>query len=155
MAAGAFSVSCYGNSGNLGAYSINVFPIIDANGDYEGNGGYCGNDELPWQVIRGRDIQQVSLRREKRNIQEYSGNAIELLESTKVVTYANKTDKNNEQRIGFIADDTPVELTGTKHNAMQIGNCIGVLIKAVQELAEKNNKLKNEIEKIKEGLNNG
>ena len=51
-----------------------------------------------------------------------------------MVNYRYKTETGEYLHTGFIADDTPDPLTGADHNSMSLGDNIGMLIKAVQEL---------------------
>ena len=48
----------------------------------------------------------------------------------------------DNKHIGFIAEDTPSELSTLNKNVMDTNSTIGVLIKAVQELSEEIKKLK-------------
>jgi len=50
------------------------------------------------------------------------------------VIFNYKDDKEKVPHIGFIAEDTPVELSTPKKNAMDVPSTVGVLIKAVQQL---------------------
>ena len=54
-----------------------------------------------------------------------------------------KNDPEKTHHIGFIADDTDESIAGENHDRMDVTNCIGVLIKAIQELNEKIIKLEN------------
>ena len=45
-----------------------------------------------------------------------------------------KDDKDNRPHIGFIAEDTPSDLSTPKKNTMDVPSTVGVLIKAVQQL---------------------
>ena len=56
-----------------------------------------------------------------------------------------KKDRAQKQRIGLIAEDSPDLVTSKKHDAMDAGNVLGVLIKAVQELNKKVELLEKEI----------
>ena len=84
---------------------------------------------------------QFSARKFKDNIRPFDKDALDLLKGTDIVFYNYKNDDKEEQKIGFIADDTPSELSGKNHDSMVHDNCIAVLIKAVQELSEKVEKL--------------
>lgn len=53
-----------------------------------------------------------------------------------------KGDGEKDYRIGFIADDTDARVAGKNHYIMDLQNCIGVLIKAVQELSQEVEELK-------------
>jgi hypothetical protein len=54
--------------------------------------------------------------------------------------YKHDLDVNH---IGFIAENTPEELSTSKRNTMDVPSVVGVLIKAVQELSDKIEELKN------------
>ena len=76
----------------------------------------------------------ASSRSYKKNIHELSSNdAMQALRGLKSVKYQYKQDEDNEQKLGFIAEDVP-ELVATKDrktlDPMQI---VAVLTKAVQE----------------------
>lgn len=80
-------------------------------------------------------VNQTSSRAFKTNINPFVKNALDILSSVNIVDF---NYKNSETpHIGFIAEDTPCELSTTQKNTMDIGSCVGVLIKAVQELSVK------------------
>jgi hypothetical protein len=62
--------------------------------------------------------------------------ALDLLSGVNVVKFNYLTDLENKH-IGFIAEDTPEELSTSKRNAMDTNSTVGILIKAVQELTER------------------
>lgn len=78
----------------------------------------------------------TSAREKKENISDAVLNACKLLNSVNVVNFNFKDDKNKVPKIGFIADDTDSLLSTPDHDQMDITNCIGILIKAVQELSK-------------------
>lgn len=41
------------------------------------------------------------------------------------------------EHIGFIAEDTPEELSTPDHNVMDITNTVGVVLKAIQEIDDR------------------
>lgn len=76
----------------------------------------------------------------KTNIKPYEGNALELLKKVNIQSfnYINNIGEDSSiNHIGFIAEDTPEELATQYHDRMDYINCIGLLIKAIQELSEK------------------
>ncbi len=77
----------------------------------------------------------ISSRKKKKNIEDYENNAIEIIESLKIVKFNYKSDKNNNEHIGIIAEDSPKELLGPKGKTVSLADSIGVLFKAVQELS--------------------
>jgi hypothetical protein len=76
---------------------------------------------------------QNSSRTLKTNIQPFETSAINLLDNVNVVEFNYINDLENKH-IGFIAEDTPIELSTTRQNVMDTNSSVGVLIKAVQEL---------------------
>lgn len=62
---------------------------------------------------------------------------MEILGDVDVVEFSYKNDPEKTHHIGFIADDTDESIAGENHDRMDVTNCIGVLIKAVQELSER------------------
>jgi hypothetical protein len=78
-----------------------------------------------------------STRAIKQDIRPNSMDLREVLDQVSVVNYRYKAEvKENPDapyHIGFIADDTPELLSGTKHDGMQMNDCIGLLLAVVQE----------------------
>lgn len=83
-----------------------------------------------------------SLRKLKDDIKKMDFSALDIINDTEIVTFVFKSDKTKEPRIGFIADDSSSWISTREHNSMDIYNCIGVLMKAVQELSEEVERLK-------------
>lgn len=129
-----------------GVEMMGCYPVKDAATDPQG--GYdCGRSDRQWNTGYFLDVitngTSITSAREKKNVMgDYIGSALSLLNKTKIVEFSYKVDKTNTPHIGFIADDTPVELSGIKQDSMVVGDCIGVLIKAVQELSAEINRLK-------------
>ena len=76
---------------------------------------------------------QVSSRELKTNINPFTKSALDIIRDVAVVSFNYKTDIINKH-IGFIAEDTPEELSTRNKNVMDTNNTIGLLLKAVQEL---------------------
>ena len=73
----------------------------------------------------------------KENIHQFSQSALDLIKDLQIVDFNYKDDQEKNYKVGFIADDTN-EIFATKHHdRMDMYNCIGVLLKAVQELNKK------------------
>jgi hypothetical protein len=85
-------------------------------------------------AINGSSFNATSLRVKKTDIEAYEARALDLVDKVQVVSFKFKEDENKVKHIGFIADDTPTELSGPNKDSMSINDCIGVLLKAVQEL---------------------
>lgn len=95
------------------------------------------------------NVVESSRRDLKTNIEPFTDDAVSILKTVDVSKYNLKCDMDLPQDeivdyIGFIADDTDSRLAGKKHDKFNHINCIGVLIKAVQELSA-------EIENLKGG----
>ena len=85
-----------------------------------------------------------SSRKIKENIHTYIDSALDIINSVKIVNFnylPNTEYDPNIKHIGFIAENTPEELSTQYHDRMDYTNCIGLLIKSVQELTEKVNNL--------------
>lgn len=85
-----------------------------------------------------------SSRKIKENIHTYVDSALDIINSVKIVNFnylPNTEYDPNIKHIGFIAEDTSEELSTQYHDRMDYINCIGLLIKSVQELSEKVNNL--------------
>lgn len=88
----------------------------------------------------------TSARAKKKNIVETTHHAIDEINKIKIVDFNFKTDINNENpKVGFIADDTDAIFSTKNHDSMDIYNCVGMLLKAVQELSAENEELKKKL----------
>jgi hypothetical protein len=94
--------------------------------------------------INAQSFFQNSSRTLKTNIIPFEKSAISLLDSINVVEFNYLNDLTNKH-IGFIAEDTPVELSTLNQNVMDTNSTVGVLIKAVQELTQKVNELESKL----------
>jgi hypothetical protein len=79
---------------------------------------------------------QASSRTLKTNISPFTRSALDIIREVSVVSFNYKTDVINKH-IGFIAEDTPEELSTRSKNVMDSNNTIGVLLKAIQELEDR------------------
>lgn len=70
-------------------------------------------------------------------------NAVDLINNVEVVDFTFKDDPDKNVKTGFIAEMTDPLLSSKDQNKMDIYNCIGVLIKAVQELDARVKELEN------------
>lgn len=82
----------------------------------------------------------------KENIHIFNQNALDIIKETKIVDFNYKDDPEKNYKVGFIADNTNEILSTKNHDQMDMYNCIGILIKAVQEIDK-------ELINIKEVLN--
>lgn len=84
--------------------------------------------------INATSFNATSKREAKENIVGFDESAISILSNVDIVKFNYKVDKEKELKIGFIADDTHEYLASKDHDKMDMGNTIGILIKAIQEL---------------------
>ena len=103
-------------------------------------------------VLTTQEIYRGSSRTIKHDIELYMGNAIEILNKTKIYTYRMNTD--NSFGIGFIAEDTNKWLSGEEQKRHNFGNHLGLLTKAIQEENQQIIILKQEINNLKNQLEN-
>jgi hypothetical protein len=83
----------------------------------------------------GTSTQEV-----KKNIELFTKSALEIIKQTDIVSFKYDLDDfemSEIPHIGFIADDTPQELSGENQDMMEINSTIAICIKAIQELDEK------------------
>lgn len=83
-------------------------------------------------------------RKMKKDILFYEGSALEVLEKTKIVSFRYIDDPDQILHYGFIAEDTDSALATEFHDRMDYTNCIGLLIRAVQELKQEVDRLKSD-----------
>lgn len=86
-----------------------------------------------------------SSRKYKKNIESTKVDALKVVESTEVVDFVYKDDENEFPRIGFIAEDTDPIMSTVNRDKMDTTNCIGVLLRAVQQLSAKIRELEYEL----------
>lgn len=98
------------------------------------------------KTVTANSFNATSSIKAKHDVEKFDKSAIDLLNSVNVVNFKYNNDEKEFTRTGFIAEDTSEVLATPEHNTMDIGSCIGVLIKAVQELSEENKKLRELLE---------
>jgi hypothetical protein len=79
----------------------------------------------------------ASARIYKENIVPFTNNGLDLINTIDVMAFNYKADPYKLQRIGFIADDTNSVFAGPNNDYFDIGNTVGILLKAVQEMSDK------------------
>ena len=75
----------------------------------------------------------------KKNIQPYSPSAVKIINDVNIVSF-NYIDYDHT-KVGFIAEDTPVELATEKQDSLDTMNSLGLILKALQELNSRIDKL--------------
>jgi len=92
-------------------------------------------------VLRAVGFEIVSARAKKEEISDFEKSGLNIINETKVVSFRYKEGDDRETKVGFIADDTNPILSGEKQDHMVVISCIGTLMKAVQELSQRLDKL--------------
>lgn len=77
-----------------------------------------------------------SSREVKTNIKPSDKDALDIVKNTEVVDF-NYKDDLTRQKVGFISEDTDSILCDPDHKSIDTVNCIGILMKAVQQLDQK------------------
>ena len=88
-------------------------------------------------TVHASGFYQDSLRKLKKDIANYEGSAIDIINKINVVTFKYKDDPTEATHIGIIADDSPKEITGENHDTFDVPSAVGLLIKAVQEITKR------------------
>lgn len=118
-------------------------PII-ANFIFGGNSGTA--------TLKAAAYNTGSLRELKENIEQADINALDIINNTLITKFNFKADETKEIRIGYIADDTHELLSGPNHDKMDLNNCVGVMMKAIQELSAENQELRSSLNKLMKNL---
>jgi hypothetical protein len=87
------------------------------------------------------EINLSSSRSVKENIEPFEDSALDIIKDIDIVSFNYKKDEAQVPQVGFIAEDTPKILSGEQQNNMKLNTTIGVLLKAIQELNEKIDRL--------------
>lgn len=102
------------------------------------------NKAWSWTISGNTHAQHSSCSIEvKKEIKPFERSALDILNSTKVISFKYIDDPDQIVHYGFIAEETPTELATEFHDRMDYTNCIGILIKAVQELSSRVDYLEN------------
>ena len=86
-------------------------------------------------TLTATDITITSSRKAKENIQSTHVKGTDIIDSINVVDFTYINDPDKVPHVGFIAEDTDSLLSAPGRNKMDYTNCIGILLKAVQELS--------------------
>ena len=98
--------------------------------------------------VLGYDFNAVSSRKLKENIRPTIISALDIIDKVNVVDFNYISDDEKKPHIGFIAEDTDPLLSTPHMNGMDYTNCIGTLLKAVQEITKGMEKLEKRIDKL-------
>lgn len=86
-----------------------------------------------------------SSRKVKENIEPTKVKGEDMINSVSVVDFNYIDDETHAPKVGFIAEDTDPLFSTKERKAMDSANCIGILMKAVQELSAKIKELESKI----------
>jgi hypothetical protein len=100
-------------------------------------------------TVSATSFTATSSRKLKENISPALISALDLIEAVDVVNFNYINDDEKTPHVGFIAEDTDSLLSTPHQNKMDYTNCIGVLLKAVQEITKGMSELKQEIDSLK------
>ena len=149
---------------NLAYFQISVGSVgWDTRVLFSNNGAIGNDDNFEWDhinhflsigagnivltaagAVTAVSFNSTSSRKLKKNIKPFKKNALAIINSVNVKEFNFKKDKEKAYRVGFIADDTDPILAGKNRDKFDLNNTIGVLLRAVQELSTKVEKLEKE-----------
>lgn len=113
------------------------------------SGGTCtGNIYAPGFYVS-------SSRKVKENINPTKVSGEDMINSVSVVDFNYIDDESKSPKVGFIAEDTDPLFSTRERKAMDSANCIGILMKAVQELSTKVKNLTSELETLTSKVEGG
>ena len=96
-----------------------------------------------------------SSRKVKENIEPTKVSGEDMINSVSVVDFNYIDDESKSPKVGFIAEDTDPLFSTRERRAMDSANCIGILMKAVQELSTKVKNLTSELETLTSKVEGG
>ena len=94
------------------------------------------------KTLIAETVSSRSSRKLKKDIELYEKSAFDTIDKIDIVSYHFIADETQTDRVGFIAEDSPELVSGKDRDHMEMNNCIGLLLKAVQELKEENQELR-------------
>ena len=136
-----------GDKGDTGTGFTSISPaannaLVISNGT--ANSAFTNpNIYVDGNTIKAGGFFQVSARATKTDISVFDSSALDIIRKTQIVNFAYKSDPG-VRHIGFIAEDTPVELSSVNQNVMDTNSSLAVALKAIQELEARIKVLENE-----------
>jgi hypothetical protein len=118
---------------------------ISGTGTVGGNLTVGGNEVVTGSVT-ATGFNQSSLRALKMNIKTCELNATRIIDSLKIREFEYKKEPGRKV-VGIIADDESSIISGEKHDHLDMMNAVGLLLKSVQELNARVEKLEQQINK--------
>lgn len=111
-----------------------------------------GNTYISGRGIRTPSVTQTSIEKDKKNF-ETLDNGLEIIKNTDIYKYNLKSQKDTDKKhIGFVIGDNynySQEITSQDNDGVDTYSMISVAYKAIQELAQQNEQLQNEIKELK------
>ena len=99
---------------------------------------YPGVWQSPNGGIGSPNFFPTSSKDVKTNIQPYTNSGLDIVNATEIVRFKFDIDGlEDDAKVGFIAEDAPIELTGPDRDKMIIPTTAGIIMKALQELDTK------------------
>lgn len=161
------SIICNSNNNNISIGSTLGYGMLAINSDGVSTVGIVGKSSDPNIFIQTNigtvfkadrngiitsKVTQTSLEKSKKNFEKLK-NGLETVKSTEIYKYHLKLQDNTEKKeIGFVIGDNykySHEITSVNNEGKEVGvniySMISVAYKAIQELAEKNEKLEERI----------
>ena len=97
--------------------------------------------------VKAASFQTVSTVKAKQNIQPFSRSALDIVKNTGIYEYELINDPSR-RRAGFLAEYTDALMSGPNQNEMDLGTTVGIALKAIQELAADNDRLRKQIRRM-------
>lgn len=142
----------YGSSDNavyIGAGSTSLVSVSDNNGttDITGSG------------IRTPVLTQTSLESKKKNFEKMQDNALEIIKGIDIYRYNLKVEKDTDKKhLGFVIGDSynySKEVTSIDNTGVDTYSFVSLCCKAIQEQQKQIEELKQRIENLEKGEENG
>ena len=144
---GQFTVTPDGGSATgvkihgLGTAAYKNSETFQAAGSYVVTNPTSGATQAIAGPLQATSFEATSARKYKENIYPTHFSGLGVLSNVDIVDFNYKSDINKNPKVGLIADDCPAILATPERDAMDMMNCIGILMKSVQELNDKVDKL--------------
>lgn len=99
--------------------------------------GVChlGASGKAWSEVTAYNFNTLSAKEYKEDIKPYEENATEKINDIDIVSY--KYKGKEDERVGFIADDTDEIFASKGHDKFDITNTLGMILKSIQELSKR------------------
>jgi hypothetical protein len=80
----------------------------------------------------------LSSRHMKKDIRNFAGDPIRVLEQTKIVTFRYRNEpETSPPHVGIIAEDAPVPVTDPNHRSFDLNNSLAITMAATRQLSER------------------